>query len=74
MGLYQKVMINDNVYKGYACAFFVTPDSRFPQGISLVLHVAISHHGIAESLMVSGRVLIHFRGTASRSHHKRQGL
>ena len=60
-----KVTINDKVYKGFACAFFVSPNQRFPQGILLVLHADISRHGIAENVTVSGMFLMHFRGHAS---------
>ena len=60
--------------QGFPVHFFVFPNPRFTQGILMVLHVAISHHIIVESLMVSGRALMHFLGTASKSHHKRQGL
>ena len=73
--LHQKVFINDDkVYKGFACAFFVFPNQRFPQGMLLVLHAAVSHHGIVENLMVSDRGLRRFRENAFKRHHKRQGL
>ena len=44
-----KVTINDKVYKGFACAFPVFPNPRFPQGILLLSHVADSHYGIVET-------------------------